>query len=107
MQGGGHLRRAFDIVRLAVGDQHRTGYPRARLFGQRLGQRRHQLGPGIARAIVQPDNPQVGVAARRHLRLQRSQRAGRLIRPVADALARGLVHDGDHDVAEALAVLDL
>ena len=61
-QAGGKAR----IMHLPVGDDHRTGNPRTRLGGNRLGQRGHGQTARIFGPIRKADHAQFGVLQRRH-----------------------------------------
>jgi hypothetical protein len=62
VQRRGQVRRALEVVQPPVGDQAPPRRSGARLFGQRLGQRRHQLSvPGRPRRRPPVDAAQLGI----------------------------------------------
>ena len=89
----------------AIGNGDHAGDAGARLFGQGLGQRGHQLRAGIALAIADRHAAQFGILASFDGAGQRLHRLVGLRPAVLESLAGGAVIDHHHDIGERCAVL--
>ena len=100
MHRRGQGRRAVDVVHAPIGEHDHSGDAPARLLGQRLGQRRHQLRAAVFLPVGNADAPHLRVAARGEPCRQRVGGGCGHCGALAQALAGASILHQEHDVGE-------